>query len=157
MPVVVIGAGFGGLETVTRLEERLRGRRDVTITLVSDPNYLLFTALLPQIVSCYIEPRHIIRTVRDVRRKRRFEFRREEVAAVDLPGRKLRFHTGGQLEYDYLVLAPGSVTDYFGIPGAAENCFPLKTLEDAPHAGGLKRGGGGLYLACTGPKMEIPG
>ena len=129
MRVVVVGAGFGGLETMARLEARLRARRDVALTLVSDQNYLLFTPLLPQIVSCYIEPRHIIQTVRDVRRNRLFDFRREDVAALDLPGKKLRFRAGGELEYDFLVLAPGGVTDYFGIPGAAEHCFPLKTLE----------------------------
>ena len=131
MRVVILGAGFGGLETVARLEARWRARRDVTLTLVSDQNYLLFTPLLPQIVSCYIEPRHIIQTVRDIRRQRRFDFRREEVAAVNLPGKKLQFHDGGEMEYDFLVLAPGSVTDYFGIPGAAAHCFPLKTLEGA--------------------------
>ena len=131
MRVVVLGAGFGGLEAVARLDARWRGRRDVTLTLVSDQNYLLFTPLLPQIVSCYIEPRHIIQTVRDIRRQRRFDFRREEVATVNLPRKKLQFRDGGELEYDFLVLAPGSVTDYFGIPGAAEHCFPLKTLEGA--------------------------
>lgn len=131
MRVVVVGAGFGGLETVTRLEARLRNRPGGSLTLVSDQNYLLFTPLLPQIVSCYIEPRHIIQTVRDVRRKRGFDFRREDVAAVDLARKKLRFRAGGELPYDYLVLAPGSITDYFGIPGAAENCFPLKSLEGA--------------------------
>ena len=131
MRVVVLGAGFGGLEAVARLDAHWRGRRDVTLTLVSDQNYLLFTPLLPQIVSCYIEPRHIIQTVRDIRRQRRFDFRREEVATVNLPRKKLQFRDGGELEYDFLVLAPGSVTDYFGIPGAAEHCFPLKTLEGA--------------------------
>ncbi len=131
MRVIVVGAGFGGLETITGLERRLRGRRDVTLTLVSDQNYLLFTPLLPQIVSCYVEPRHTIQTVRDVRRKRDFDFLREEVSGVDLAASKLLFQAGGELAYDYLVLAPGSVTDYFGIPGAAEHCWPLKTLEGA--------------------------
>ncbi len=131
MRVVVVGAGFGGMEAMARLEARLRWRPDIPLTLVSDQNYLLFTPLLPQIVSCYIEPRHIIQTVRDVRRNRRFDFLREEVAAVDLAGKKLRFRAGGELHYDYLVLAPGSITEYFGVPGAAEHCFPLKSLEGA--------------------------
>ena len=65
--VVVVGAGFGGIQAITDLDRILRGDRDVEILLVSDQNYLLFTPLLPQIASSYTDPRHIVQAVREIR------------------------------------------------------------------------------------------
>ncbi|HXE74823.1 MAG TPA: NAD(P)/FAD-dependent oxidoreductase [Candidatus Xenobia bacterium] len=127
--IVVLGGGFGGLEAVIDLERRL-GRRDgVELWLVSENNFFMFTPLLPQVVSSYIEPRHIIQSIRDIRRRRRFRFLRARAVGIDLAHRRL--HTSArELAYDYLVLALGSVPNYFGIEGV-EHCFPLFTLEDA--------------------------
>ncbi len=72
--VVVLGGGFGGVEAAIGLD-RLLPKED-EILLVSEQNFLLFTPLLPQIASSRINPRHIVQTVRDIRGKRRFRFRR---------------------------------------------------------------------------------
>ncbi len=127
--IVVLGAGFGGLEAVIALERRLGRRDDVELWLVSENNFFLFTPLLPQIVSSYIEPRHIIQSIRDLRRQRRFRFLRARAVGLDLAHRRLRT-SARELAYDYLVLALGSVPNYFGIEGV-EHCFPLFSLEDA--------------------------
>ncbi len=127
--IVVLGGGFGGLEAVIELERRLRGRPDVELWLVSENNFFMFTPLLPQVVSSYIEPRHIIQSIRDIRRRRRFRFLRARAVGLDLAHRRLRT-SARELSYDYLVLALGSVPNYFGIEGV-EHCFPLFTLEDA--------------------------
>jgi NADH dehydrogenase len=128
--IVVLGAGFGGLEAVLELERRFRGDPRVELTLVSEQNYFLFTPLLPQVVSCYIEPRHIVQSLRDIRRQRAFRFLRARALALDLAERRVQLDTG-PLPFDYLVLALGSTTDFFGTPGAAEHCFSLRSLEDA--------------------------
>ena len=128
--VVVVGAGFGGLQAIADLDRMLRGDRDVEMLLVSDQNYLLFTPLLPQIASSYTDPRHIVQAVREIRGRRRFRFRRDVVCSVDAPKRRLVLDSG-LLEYDSLILAPGSRTDYFHIPGARENTWDFKSLQNA--------------------------
>src|ERR1700733_12327115 len=128
--VVVVGAGFGGLEAVADLDRLFRDDHDTEILLISDQNYLLFTPLLPQIASSYTDPRHIAQAVREVRGKRRFRFRREAVRAVDAPKRRLILETGA-IDYDALVLAPGAQTEFFNIPGARENTWDYKSLQQA--------------------------
>jgi len=128
--IVVVGAGFGGLEATTDLDRMFRGDAGVEIILISDQNYLLFTPLLPQIASSYTDPRHIVQAVREIRGKRKFRFRREAVRAVDHTNRRLLLDSG-PLEYDALVLATGALTDYFNIPGARENTWDYKSLQNA--------------------------
>ncbi|MGH9779617.1 MAG: NAD(P)/FAD-dependent oxidoreductase [Candidatus Acidiferrales bacterium] len=127
--IVVLGGGFGGLEAVIELERRFRDHPGVELWLVSENNYFMFTPLLPQVVSSYIEPRHIIQSIRDIRRHRCFRFLRARVTGIDLRHR-LVHTTARERPYDYLVIALGSVPNYFGIEGV-EHCFPLFTLEDA--------------------------
>jgi len=74
--IVVVGAGFGGLEATTDLDRKFRGDAGVEIILISDQNYLLFAPLLTQIASSYTDPRHIVQAVREIRGKRKFRFRR---------------------------------------------------------------------------------
>ncbi|HEY7535553.1 MAG TPA: FAD-dependent oxidoreductase, partial [Thermodesulfobacteriota bacterium] len=88
--VVVLGSGFGGMEAVLNLESKLGIRKDIEIILVSNQNYTLFTPLLPQIVSSYIEPRHIIQTIRDIRRDKKFRFVRDSVVGIDLNKKLVR-------------------------------------------------------------------
>jgi len=131
--VVVLGGGFGGLQAAIGLD-RLLPRED-EILLVSEQNFLLFTPLLPQIASSRINPRHIVQTVRDIRGKRRFAFRRDTVASIDAGARRVNLAAGAgpseTIDYDALVIALGSRSAYFGIDGARENTWDFKTLEDA--------------------------
>jgi NADH dehydrogenase len=123
--VVVIGSGFGGLEAVTQLDSLFGRNPDVEVLLLSEQNYLLFTPLLPQIASSFTDPRHIIQAVREIRGKRKFVFRREKVLAVDTINRHLTVESGS-IDYDALILAAGSRTEFFNTPGARENCWDYK-------------------------------
>ena len=127
--IAIVGAGFAGLEAAFGLERLFRDSAEYEVTLIGEVNYFMFTPLLPQVASSYINPRHIVQPVRDVRGRRNFRFLRERVEAVEPDARRLQL-AGGNFEYDYLVLAPGSSTNYFGIPGARENTLDYKTLED---------------------------
>ncbi|HTC62937.1 MAG TPA: NAD(P)/FAD-dependent oxidoreductase [Candidatus Saccharimonadales bacterium] len=126
--VVVVGSGFGGLEAVTQLDTLFDRNPNVEILLLSDQNYLLFTPLLPQIASSFTDPRHIIQAVREIRGKRKFVFRREMVRAVDTAIRRLTVDSGS-IDYDALILAPGSRTEFFNTPGARENSWDYKSLQ----------------------------
>ena len=126
----MVGAGFGGLEAVTHLDGMFRRDPKVELLLLSDQNYLLFTPLLPQIASSYTDPRHIVQAVREIRDGRKFRFRREAVRAVDVAGRRVILDSGA-IGYDALVLAPGARTEFFNTPGARENCWDYKSLQQA--------------------------
>ena len=128
--IVILGAGFSGVQTAVELDRELRGDPDVEILLVSEHNYFLFTPLLPQIASSYINPRHIVQPIRDIRGRRRFDFRRDSLQGIDVAARRVQL-TGGALDYDTLVVALGSQTAYFNIPGAREHTMDFKSLEDA--------------------------
>jgi NADH dehydrogenase len=136
--VVVLGGGFGGLEAAIGLDRQLP--REDEILLVSEQNFLLFTPLLPQIASSNINPRHIVQTIRDIRGKRRFRFRRDTVTSIDVSARRVNLTSvagasgavaSAIIDYDVLVIALGSRTHYFDISGARENTWDFKTLEDA--------------------------
>ncbi len=128
--VVVVGAGFGGMQAATDLDGIFRRDSDAEVLLLSDQNFLLFTPLLPQIASSYTDPRHIAQAVREIRGRKKFRFRREAVRAVDVANRHVIVDSGA-IEYDALVLACGSRTDFFNIPGARENSWDYKSLQQA--------------------------
>lgn len=127
--IVVLGAGFGGLQATVELDRVFRQSSDVEILLVNDQNYFMFTPLLPQIVSSYIDPRHIVQPVRNIRGRRKFRFLRDTVNSIDVAARELRARSE-TISYDYLIVAVGSRTEYFNTPGARENSWDLKSLED---------------------------
>ena len=104
------------------------------MTLVSDSNYLLFTPMLAEVASSALEPQHISAPVRAAAARTRFL--RARVESVDLERRLVAARTTdggplGEIPYDHLVLALGSVPDFFGLPGMEKHAFTLKTLEDA--------------------------
>ncbi len=131
--IVVLGGGFAGVATARRLERRLRPG-EAEIALVSRDNFTLFTPMLPEVSSGGLEARHVATPVRA--QLRRTTFVLGEIVRVDLDEREVeaRHPITGDLTrraYDHLVLALGSVTATFGIPGVEEHTLPLKTLEDA--------------------------
>jgi NADH dehydrogenase len=136
--VIILGAGFAGIQAAVELDRGLGRSGEIEIVLVSEQNYFLFTPLLPQIASSNIDPRHIAQAIRDLRGARRFRFVRTTVHSVDLDRREVHIDPGpstqldsATISYDYLIVATGSITDYYGITGARENTLDFKSLEDA--------------------------
>jgi NADH dehydrogenase len=124
--VVIVGAGFGGLAAV----RALRGV-DVDVTIVDRNNYHLFQPLLYQVASGLLDPSAISSPVRTiVRRSRNVDVLRAEVTGVDLTQRRV-ITSAETLDYDYLVIASGSVTDYFGNEDARQRSTGLKDLSEA--------------------------
>jgi NADH dehydrogenase len=131
--IVIVGGGFAGIAVARRLERRLR-RDEAEIVLLCRDNYTLFTPMLPEVTSGELEVRHVVTPIREQLNRTRFVL--ADVDAIDVVRREVTYHhvlTGTNIvqPYDQLVIALGSSTSTFGLPGIAENTWPLKTLEDA--------------------------
>lgn len=123
--VVIAGAGFAGLTCARALQSA-----PVDVLLIDRHNYHMFTPLLYQVASALLDPGEIARPVRElIRPLENADFRQAEVTGADLEHRIL--HTDrGPVPYDYLVLATGSRTDYFGNASLAQHAFGLKELNE---------------------------
>jgi NADH dehydrogenase len=122
--VAVVGAGFGGLWAARSL-----ARSPVDAVLIDRQNYHCFLPLLYQVAAAELEPEEIAYPVRSILRTLpNVRFVLADVIRVDLDRRVLETD-GPAIPYDFLILATGSVSHFFGVPGAVEYAFPLKTLE----------------------------
>lgn len=131
--IVILGGGFAGITTAQHLE-RLLGPDQAEITLISRENFSLFTPMLPEVSSGEIDVRHVVTPVRT--QLRRTQFILGDVVNIDAAKRSVGYvHTlrddRGEVPYDHLVIALGSVISTFNLPGVAERVFALKTLDDA--------------------------
>jgi NADH dehydrogenase len=125
--VVVIGAGFGGLATVRALADA-----PVDITIVDRSNHHLFQPLLYQVAMAALSPAEIAVPIRAVfRDERNVSVRMAEVVGVDLEGRTVALDDGATLAWDYLVVAAGAETNYYGHPEWAPHAPGLKSIDDA--------------------------
>lgn len=123
--VVVVGAGFGGLAAVRALR-----RAPVNVLVIDQHNYHLFTPLLFQLASGLLDPSEIAHPVRGILRDQaNVEFRYSHVEGVDLAAKEV-ITSCGRLPYDYLILAGGSVSNYFGYPALQHASLPLKDFDD---------------------------
>ena len=125
--VVVIGGGFGGLEAVRALR-----KAPVDITLVDRHAYNTFQPLLYQVATAGLNPGDITYFLRSISaRQSNVRFRKGEVVEVDPNRQTVAIETGETLTYDYLVVASGVTTNWFGIPGAEKYGHPLYTRREA--------------------------
>lgn len=124
--VVIVGAGFGGLETARKLR-----RAPVRVTVIDRRNHHLFQPLLYQVATAGLSPADIAVPVRSILRKHEnVQVLMEEVVDVDTRARKL-FTRSRTLRYDYLVIATGSQYSYFGHDDWRHLAPGLKSVEDA--------------------------
>jgi NADH:ubiquinone reductase (H+-translocating) len=123
--VVIVGAGFGGLEVAKKL-----AGEDVRVTVIDRTNYHLFQPLLYQVATAALSPADIAAPVRAILSKcKNMEVILAEVAAVDVEAKKVQL-MDGEFNYDYLVLATGARHSYFGHPEWEKLAPGLKSLED---------------------------
>ncbi len=124
--MVVAGAGFGGLATMARLT-----RAGMQVTLVDSNIYSTFQPLLYQVATAGLNPSDVSFPLRGFARKYGASFRRGEVTGIDAGGRQVMLADGGQLGYDYLIIATGVSAAYYGVTGADKYGFGLYTRHDA--------------------------
>jgi NADH:ubiquinone reductase (H+-translocating) len=128
--ILVVGGGFGGLAALKELGRAFGGSREVGVGLLDRVNYTTFWPMVPAAISGNIEMRHAARSIRRIVNPLGAEFFRAEVVGVDFEARKVHSDMG-TIAYDYLILAPGSRTAFYGVPGARENAIGLKGLQNA--------------------------
>ena len=132
--IVVLGGGFAGVECTRHLEDYFKNDPNVELVMVSEDNFLLFTPLLPQVASGMIETRHAITSIRTIIQKTKFYEGR--IKNIDPHGKIVNLwgtaeKRGISLHYDFLVVALGSETNYFGMADVEKNAYSMKTLNDA--------------------------
>ena len=125
--MVIIGAGFGGLTAAQAL-----GGTDVAVTVVDRLNYHLFQPLLYQVALAGLSATDVAYPIRRIlRHHANIEVLLDEVRQIDLPSRRVRLADGIELAYDYLIVAAGAETSYFGHDDWAPVAPGLKDLDDA--------------------------
>lgn len=125
--IVIIGGGFAGIN----LAKHLSNNRQSHITLVDKNNYNFFPPLLYQVATGFLETSNISYPFRKMfQGKKNIRFRMGDLLRI-VPGENKVILSSGDLEYDYLVLATGTETNYFGMENVKENAIPMKTVSDA--------------------------
>src|SRR5262245_19672085 len=132
--VVILGCGFGGVYAALEFEKILGRDSSFDVTLVNRENFFLFTPMLHEVASSDLDMTNIVNPIRKL--LRRVEFFHGDVESIDLTQKQVRVvhgqtHHGHTLPYDQLVLAFGSVTNFYNLPGLAERALTMKTLGDA--------------------------
>jgi NADH dehydrogenase len=132
--VVILGGGFAGLYAAIHLEKTLARDADVEITLVNRDNFFLFTPMLHEVAASDLDLTHIVNPVQKL--LRRVKFFAGDVEAIDLPGKRVVVshgfdHHHHEMAYDHLVIALGSITNFFNLPGLQERALTMKSLGDA--------------------------
>jgi len=128
--ITIVGGGFGGIYTLKKFNKIFNKNSNIHITLVSENNYFLFTPLLHEVATGGINPQNIIEPIKKFLGSSLNTLYVGKVTNIDIKNSKIETRNR-YWDYDYLVLAPGAETNFFNTPGAEENCFTLKSLEDA--------------------------
>src|SRR6516164_11216332 len=130
--VLILGGGFGGLHAALEFEKRRDP--DFEVTLISQENFFLFTPMLHEVAASDLDLTHIVNPIRKMLRHVRFF--EGDVQSIDLAGHRVVISHGfdqhtHSLEYDHIVFALGSVTNFYNIPGLSERALRMKSLGDA--------------------------
>ena len=134
--IVILGGGFGGVYTALHLEKALARDPSLEVTLVNRENFFLFTPMLHEVAASDLDMTHIVNPIRKL--LKRVSFVEGDVEAIDLETRRVVVSHGGEhhhheLPYDHLVLALGSITNFYSLPGVEERAVTMKSLGDAIH------------------------
>lgn len=132
--ILILGSGFGGLYTALNLEKTLARDEDIEITLINRENFFLFTPMLHEVAASDLDITHIVSPIRKL--LRRVNIFNGDVENIDLESKTVTVSHGKEhhhhdLNYDHLVLALGSITNFYGNKGLEENALTMKSLGDA--------------------------
>ena len=132
--IVILGGGFAGVGCTRKLESEFGNNSEIELILISEDNFLLFTPMLPQVASGMIETRHIVLPIRTICKKTKFYEGR--IKNIDPHGKLVNLWGTADkrsisIHYDFLVIALGSETNFFGMADVEKNAYTMKTLNDA--------------------------
>ena len=125
--LVIVGGGFAGIN----LAKQLFNDENFRITFIDRNNYNFFPPLLYQVATGFLEPSNISFPFRKLfQKKNNVTFRMGELISVK-PGEKKVIVSNGEITYDYLVIATGTESNFFGIENIKKNSLPMKNVSDA--------------------------
>jgi NADH dehydrogenase len=132
--IVIAGGGFAGLYAAKYLDKTLARRPDIEVTLISRENFILFTPMLHEVAAGDLSPGDIVNPLRRI--LRHVNVVQAEVDAIDLTAKKIRCRAGVQdmeveFDFDHLLLAIGSETNFFDLQGVRDWAVTMKSLSDA--------------------------
>jgi NADH dehydrogenase len=132
--VLILGGGFGGMYAALEFERALARGADLDVTLVNRDNFFLFTPMLHEVAASDLDITNIVSPVRKL--LRRVTFFHGDIESIDLVNKRVGLSHGHEehchsLPYDHLVLALGSTTNFFNLPGLADRALTMKSLDDA--------------------------
>jgi NADH:quinone reductase (non-electrogenic) len=132
--VVILGGGFAGLYSALHFEKTIAADPTVEVTLVSRENFVLFTPMLHEVAAGDLDPSDIVCPLRPM--LKRVRFLQADVDSIDLEAWEVSLAHGVDrkrkvLTYDHLIIALGSESNFFELPGVAERALTMKTLGDA--------------------------
>ncbi|HXI84542.1 MAG TPA: NAD(P)/FAD-dependent oxidoreductase [Verrucomicrobiae bacterium] len=132
--IIILGGGFGGMYCALELEKALARGLNADVVLVNKENFFLFTPMLHEVAASDLDITNIVNPVR--RLLRRVKFFDGDVEYIDLTRKRVGVSHGPEhhhhdLDYDHLVVALGTVTNFYGIPGLEQRALTMKSLGDA--------------------------
>ncbi|MFQ5496973.1 MAG: NAD(P)/FAD-dependent oxidoreductase [Nitrosopumilus sp.] len=132
--ILILGGGYAGVGVLNKIQKAFESNVDVSIELVSESNFFLHTPMLPEMATGIIEPRHIATPIR--RFCKRAQFHQAKVVDIALNSKQVTIQRMTDkskriLCYDYLVLAMGGKTNFFGNFNIEKNSLTIKSLDDA--------------------------
>lgn len=123
--VVILGAGFGGLGAAKALA------KEADVTVVDRHNFQTFLPLLYQVSTAGLAADHVVHPVRGALRKTGIKFRMGSPISVDHKNKTVKLDSSETLEFDHLIVALGSATADFGVPGVVEHGLGMKSVNEA--------------------------
>ena len=138
--ILILGAGFGGIGAALKLEKKLKNKKDFKITLIDRNNFHLFTPSLYEVATVYglIEDSFVkyLRgsvtvPIGEILENRKVDFIQAEIKEINLGEKFVSTNGGKKLDFDYLIIALGGETEFFGIPGVKDYTFNFKSIDDA--------------------------
>ena len=127
MRIVIVGGGFAGIN----FAKQLAGKQDIEIILIDRNNYHFFPPLLYQVATSFIEPSNISYPFRKMfQNKGNIYFHYGSLVQINSAAKNIET-TSGKFDYDFLVLAMGTETNFFGMANVEKNALPMKNIDDA--------------------------
>ena len=143
--IVILGAGFAGIYAYLEFHKRYQNNKEIKVTLISERDEFVFIPLIHEVATGLLTTQGVTQPIRTLPVSPGSRFIEASVESVDLDKKEIRVtypnyakdHNKSQsdlerevVSYDFLILAMGSETNYYDIPGAEEHTLPIKNLED---------------------------
>ena len=138
--ILILGGGFGGIGAALKLEKKLKNKKDFKITLIDRNNFHLFTPSLYEVATVYglIEDRFakylrgsVAVPISEILENKKIDFIQAEIKEINLKEKFVATNGEHKLDFDYLIIALGGETEFYGIPGVQDYAFNFKTIDDA--------------------------